>query len=104
MATNEIHVADTPLITVTFRDEAAALVDLTGYTVALLATKPDSSDISLTLTVAAPTSGVGTFQALSTTFDQAGDWQFQGYISKVGPPVVSFHSDITSRRIHANLS
>ena len=106
MASNEIHVGDTPLIRVTFYDENAALVDLTGYTCVLLMKKSDDVGTLLTktLTAASPTTGVGTYQVLSTDFDVAGDWQFEGYISKVGPPIVSFHSDITVRKVYANLS
>lgn len=106
MATNEIHVGDTPLITVTFLDENGTAVDLTpysGHTLDLDYKKPSGTTGHWSLTSATPASGVATYQVVTADFDEEGDWQFQGHLSDGGGTPAVFHSDITTRKIHGNL-
>ena len=95
------HVGNTPLITYTFLDENGAIVDLTSWTTReLVLTAPDGTVAAVTLTVAAPTSGVGTYQCLTTTFTQAGDWILQGELLKAGGRL---DADVETLKVLPNL-
>jgi len=89
----EIYRGDTRTITVTVKNSAGSLVNLTGYTMRMTVksdkTSADSAAIiSKTATITDPTTGVGTFALTVTdTTQTAGIYYYDVQISNSTPSV-----------------
>ncbi len=99
-----IHVGDIgTVITVTVKDADGVALDISGATTKNFIFKKPNNTLA---TVAASFVNSGTdgklkYTSLSTTFDQAGEWQLQVYLVL---PTGTWNSDIEYFKVWRNLS
>ena len=102
MSANEVHVGDIgSRLTLTFYD-AASVVDISGAsTKQVWISDPDGVCVKSGGTFTTDgTDGKLYYDSLAATFDQAGDWQVQGYVVTA---TGTWHSDIQDLKVYANL-
>lgn len=101
MAANEIHVGDTPRVTLTFKD-GASVVDISGASTKEIWFR-DSAGAAIKLSGTFTTDGTDGklyVDCSTTTFDVAADtWEVQGYIVTATD---TWHSDKTVFEVHSN--
>ena len=102
MSANEAHVGDiSTRITLTMKD-GASVVDISGAsTKQVWIADPDGVTVKSDATFTTDGSdGKIYYDTLAATFDQAGDWQVQGYVVTA---TGTWHSDIQDLKVYANL-
>ena len=102
MSANEVHVGDTPTITLTFQDGTTA-VDISGVaTKEIWVSDPTGTRVAYSGTFTTTGTDGKLYHTCSVTnIDVAGDWQVQGYLVTGAGAV--WHSDVQAMKVFANL-
>ena len=102
MSAEEVHVGDTGTrITLTVYDRTS-VVDISGAsTKQVWITDPDGACVKSDATFTTDgTDGKIYYDSVADTFDQAGDWQVQGYVVTASG---TWHTDVKDLKIYANI-
>lgn len=103
MAANEIHVGDIGTIFRTTVKEGSSVLDISAATTTqLIFRRPDGTSFTKTAEFTTDgTDGKIEYPTIAGDLDVAGNWSWQSYIVM---PSGSWHTDIGTFSVHANLS
>ena len=102
MSANEVHIGDTPTVTLTFKD-GTSVVDISGVsTKEVWFADPTGTKVAYSGVFTTDGSDGKLYHTCSVTnIDVAGDWQVQGYVVTAGG--AEWHSDVKDMKVYANL-